>query len=156
MITATVICDASFCHNQKVGGWAAWVRIDGVAEPIKGYGTIKSPMKSSTHAEGYAALNGIWMARQYGASRILVRSDNMCVVNALDKSKPMSTIERWLRLRAKEIDFDLTGIRSQHVKAHGDASRSAAAYVNDWCDKHAGLAMREARKQKKVMEIAWA
>lgn len=150
MITATVISDASFHQSRKGGpahaGWAAWVRVDGDTAPIKGYGALTSGLcRNSTEAEIYAALNGIWLARRGGASRILVRSDCMTVVDLIHgklKSKHLITIWQSALSRPDLTSINLTG---KHVKGHGTI-KCAATYVNDWCDRHARMAQRNSRK----------
>lgn len=154
---ATVISDASFCNQNKarpLGGWAAWVRVDGWGCPIKGYGTIGDKrLKRSTDAEVMAALNGIWLARRYGGRDILLRSDCMAVIDLMyGRVRKQHLVDIWASALARE---DMQGIRlrGQHVKGHG-VIHSAATWVNDWCDRNAKNAMRMARKGQTCLTIS--
>ena len=149
---ATVVTDASFWSARSgapgFGGWAAWVRVDDIPQPIKGYGSIREPITNSSEAETCAALNGIFLARNRGALEILLRTDCMAVVHLIQgRVKAGSLLRLWDRAMALPIYHGME-LRVAHVGAHGnhDASDSRAAWVNDWCDKHAGIAMRKARK----------
>lgn len=155
MSSATVICDASFYREQKgpprgtgVGGWAAWVRIDHVPRVVKGYGSIRAKnLYSSTEAEVYAALNGIWLALQYGATDVLVRSDCMTVCQLIDKTARVGgkTHHVWWEALKRE-DMKVPGLLSaRHVKGHSKIV-DPASWVNDWADRHARKGMIAARE----------
>ena len=150
VVTATVLPDASYCPKKQVGGWAAWARVDGVDGPIKGYGTIGSHyMPTSTYAEIYAALNGIWLACKYGAVEVLVRSDCMAVQHIINGEIKNPDIARtWVDglTHLRSLGFQPT-LLTRHVKGHGEIT-SAAAYVNHWADRKSRLAMQLARKGK--------
>ena len=145
---ATVITDASYCAQVKVGGWAAWVRVDGVPEAIKHSGGFKTEPQSSTHAEVLAAINGIWLAVKHGASEILVQSDCLAVVHAIRKQlNPESPVMAfWSEGLARA---EITGVilTARHVKGHTH-NAGARFYVNRWCDEHAGHHMRKARSER--------
>ena len=151
---ATVITDASFYAPLRrgkpaetgVGGWAAWVRVDGLATPIKGYGVIKSAdLRSSTEAELYAALNGIWLAANYGGRNILLRTDCMAVIHL---TKGLSSNTRLNQIWNNALDehkLRELSIETAHVKGHGPIL-DKASWVNDWCDQKSKQAMRKARR----------
>lgn len=155
MTRATVIADASFYQGAKMdlrqgivrgpfAGWAAWIRVDGRPEAIKGSGVL-TKCNTSAEAEVYAVLNGAWLAAQAGAKTILVRTDCMAVIHLIEgRTKALALLSIWNDAFAREDMKGLT-LSGRHVKAHG-AINSAASYVNDWCDKYAGLAMQKARK----------
>lgn len=148
-ISATVICDASYHgvtgRTPVHAGWAAWVRIDGVNEPVRGYGSLPPGLcLSASDAEMYAAINGLWLAAKHGAGKVLVRSDCMTVVQAIQgtlKNERLKTL--WVEGLDK-CKLQGVVIRARHVKGHGTV-QCAATYVNDWCDKHAKLSQRKAR-----------
>lgn len=155
MKTATVICDASFCNQARpLGGWAAWVRVDGWRLPIKGHGTIKDDrLQTSTDAEVFAALNGIWLAARHGGVNILVRSDCLAVQHLIRReTKSTRLLDIWESALARE-DMQNLYLRSEHVKGHGKIN-SPATWVNDWCDRHAYDAMSLARKGKTCLQIS--
>jgi len=153
--SATVICDASFYREGKgrprgtgVGGWAAWVRVDHIHFAIKKHGIIKAKnLYSSTEAEVYAALNGIWIALQYGAHDVLVRSDCMTVCQLIDKSARVGgrTHQVWWEAMCRP-DMQVPGtLSARHVKGHSGGT-CPASWTNEWCDKHAKISMKEARR----------
>lgn len=151
---ATVIADASFWQQNRNtpphAGWAAWVRVDTIQRPLRGYGIIRAPeLRTSTDAELYAALNGIWMAARCGATNILLRSDCLSVVELFNTSpapsKPPSRLRQLMREGLRHPDIQGVRVTGYHVKGHG-VINSRATWVNDWCDTHAKKAMRRSRK----------
>lgn len=153
MTKATVIADASHCGHSHVGGWAAWVRVDNFRIPIKGYGTIKGTPPTPTVAEMYAALNGVWLATQYGATDILLRTDCLAVVNLVHGTiKSKKLLHEW-RTATKGATW-LAGITldARHVPGHVKVT-SAATFVQDWCDTKSRYAMKQARLGRRVFEV---
>jgi ribonuclease HI len=150
-VRATVITDASYYYDQKkpnhsYGGWAAWVRVDGIGHPIKGYGSINSKEKlTSTICEMYAAINGAWMAKREGAELILVRSDCMAVIHAITRFQLKPALRHIWADALKKADLLNVTLEAVHVPGHGEIN-SRATYVNDWCDKQAYRGMNAARK----------
>lgn len=153
-----MICDASYWEGKKVPGqpqpkaaaWAAWIRVTGVNGPIKKGGLLKlGPVKTSAWAELYAALNGVWIAAQYGATSVLVRSDCLEVVKVLNE-EAFANNKKWQAYRkaVKEHSLEHLDITAKHVRAHTEDFSTAAAYVNDWCDREAKRHMRKDRKEK--------
>lgn len=138
---ATVITDASFCNATKKAGWAAWIVIDGVRH--KKYGAFKNKVDRSDLAELYAAWNGIFIARQLGATSILLQTDCRAAIQLLsggvsDRQK------RYMKRLRKKKQLDMSGVTFKHVKGHTDTN-DARSYVNRWCDEMAKTAMREVR-----------
>lgn len=153
MRRATVVSDASHCRQQRVGGWAVWIRVDGVQAPIKGYGVLKGTIPDSTVAEMYAVLNGIWLATRYNATHILVRTDCMAVVDLIDgRCKKKRLIEIWQRCKKQAGFGAIQELTAKHVKGHG-AVVDAATFCNGWVDKKARFAMREARDGRNCYEV---
>lgn len=160
MIWATVICDASFSPFRKdgagggIGGWAAWIRIDNVLEAIKGHGVLKGPVLNSTHAEVYAALNGIWLARKHGAEGVLVRSDCMAVIHLISGEARPGTLRNIWRDALERRDMRGVQLKGEHVKGHG-VIKCRATWVNDWADRTAKDEMRRARHKYRSIENGW-
>lgn len=151
---ATVVSDASYCDKKGVGGWAVWVRLDGYPLPIKGYGTMRERPRNSTEAEVQAALNGVYIAANRGATEILVRSDCQTVMQLINKSKCQPYLQScWDKALASGWAQGVRNISGRHVKAHGKRDRNAAAWTNDWCDKHAKHAMRVGRRNRSIRKI---
>lgn len=124
---STVLTDASFCHDTGASGWAAWVRID-EKTLVKKSGIFKESPSNCIEAELWAAYNGIHIAQQNGAKKILLQTD--CKTN----------IKKLLR------DKKFKGILTcRHIKAHTNR-KEARFYCNDWCDRQAKQHMRKQRK----------
>lgn len=142
---ATVITDASFCHETKASGWAAWIRIDGRPDPIKAYGSFKAPVDSATDAEMMAALNGLWLAYKHGATTALLQTDCLAVVEACSQPRRQPKVrQRWL-VGLEHCGLAGFPVSARHVRGHTKI-QDARSYVNRWCDKHAKQSMREARE----------
>lgn len=111
-----------------------WININSAAGHvrIKKSGNFHELPESSAQAELWAVLNGIWLAKQEGAHKILAQSDCLDVV---ERSGPIACIEHFEDLK---IDF-------KHVKGHtkGETTRE---WVNNWCDKMAKKKMRRQRR----------
>lgn len=142
-LKATVITDASFCHQTRAAGWAAWVSIDGHFAAIKMAGATKVKPLNSTFAEIYAALNGIWLAHQHGADTVLIQSDCMTVIHLVaGRCKNTEMVRLWTEAMAL-IPVKLT---ARHVKGHNYGRvKDARTFVNDWCDKQAYFHMEKGR-----------
>lgn len=145
-LRATVLTDASYCPYLKVGGWAAWVRIDNRAEAVKQQGMLLwDILDDSGMAEAMAAANGIWLAANLGAKAILLQTDCMAVVHLINgqsmKSERLLTV--WAKLWALPIMRGVE-VTARHVKGHGPVV-NARTYVNGWCDRAAREEMEKAR-----------
>lgn len=149
MIWATSITDASFCPNTKASAWAAWVKVDGILAPIKRHGYFKVPVAHSEQAELYAALIGIWFAKEHNALGVLVQTDCISVVDAINGvARKGSTLETYHREMAEKGLTHLT-LKARHVKGH-TAMPDARSWINRWCDQAAGQLMREQRAARKA------
>lgn len=140
---ATVITDASWDSRTLAGGWAAWIRIDGVRGPIKGSGPLlKLPDQADT-AEIMAAINGMHVARSHGAGPILLQTDCLLVVRMINRQARMKQMTRWQGY-TEQAGLDLGGLTAKHVKGHTTID-DARSYVNRWCDTEAKRHMRLVR-----------
>lgn len=145
VIWATAITDASFCHQTRSAGWAAWIRIDGHHAAIKAAGQTKVKPLNSTFAEIYAALNGIWLAHHHGAEAVLIQTDCMTVVHLVNsRCKNVDMVRLWASGRA----LIPVAVKARHVKGHNlHKVKDARTFVNDWCDKQAYFHMEQGRDQ---------
>lgn len=156
-VSATVITDASYYRHPKkrrhCGGWAAYVRIDGVPAAVKGYGSIK-PLDNltSTLCEMYAAINGVWLAKRHGASQVLLRTDCQAVINAVSGVNLKVDLRDAWRRGLAEADIEDVTLLTRHVKGHSDLN-TPASWANDWCDKHSRIGMRAARNGEKCLVL---
>lgn len=147
MTRATVITDASYCQKTGSAGWAAWVRVDDRLEAIRRAGPIKQRPKTSTFAEVYAALNGLWLAIHHGATEVLLQTDCMTVIHLNSgQCKSPELVDLWNRSLAR-ADMQAK-VQTKHVKGHNlHRRKDARTWVNDWCDKQARVYMEKGRKQ---------
>ena len=146
---ATVITDASF--SQGYGGWAAWVTLDSGLR-VKGAGAIQvRPLSCSNEAEIYAALNGIWLAVNRGAHRVLLRSDSKVTCDLVEGKGAERFRDIWNKARAEY--FPHTQMESRWVRGHTNDPASAN-WVNRWCDKHAVSARKKAARGQ-VWQKIW-
>lgn len=137
---ATVITDASFCSNTRSAGWAAWVRVDDLSYPIKRSGRFKNFPKDSNEAEKFACMNGISVAKSFGATIILVQTDNLNAVNYINQ---FFSKQKILTLFGKDLI-----ITAKHVKGHTN-NKERRFWVNRWCDETARRHMLEQRGGRK-------
>lgn len=149
MKSATVITDASFCDDTNAAGWAAWIRVDGISKPIKRSGQFKSDVPTSFHAEMLACMNGLWIAKQYGAQAFLVQTDCLGVVNLFNRKPKGRGTKAFGQLGShlKDIGIPRAAVTARHVRGH-TREPDARSFVNRWCDTEAKRHMRENRSQK--------
>lgn len=138
MTRATVITDASFCHKTKAAGWAVWIvfdtPIDGTKR-LKRSGVFKAQPKTSSEAERFAMFNGLALAYNWGARRILVQSD---CEGILRHDCPIYQ-------KAAKGYWPTAIVLFRHVKGHQCPNTDARSFVNNWCDYNAKRHMRAQR-----------
>lgn len=139
---ATVITDASFCHQTKSGGWAAWVAYD-IGPKGQHSGMFRSRPENSGIAELQAALNGIWLAYQNGARDILIQTDCMSIVHAVNGTGAYAKLYRL----AKTGHFPQAKVRAKHVQGHTQVA-DARSWCNRWVDARAKYWMRRQREER--------
>lgn len=138
MSRATVITDASFCPDLKVGGYGCWIAADGIKN--QGFsGPIQIQCANSYEAELMAAAIGVTIANQtFGVTDILLQSDCEGVRNLLRDAK----------IRKDYIHHldPIPALRFKHVKGH-TKRKEPRFWVNRWCDREAGFWMRKERNR---------
>ena len=140
---ATVITDASFCQQQCVGGWAAWVAMDnGLKIKQAGPLTRQAPA-NSIQAELMAVINGIWLAHTNGATYILVQSDCEGALHVLNGRSRSEALNKIWQAAMDRYGFFQT-LETRHVKGH-TTNGDARSWVNRWCDMEARKYMKAAR-----------
>ncbi|MCK9513557.1 MAG: reverse transcriptase-like protein [Pigmentiphaga sp.] len=147
---ATVITDASFCPDTKIGTWAGWIKMDvpPYPGPIRGSGRLRHS-EDSTTAEVMAAANGCYLAAANGASHILLQSDCMAVIHLVEgRGKAERLLAIWEDLMGRGVMAGVF-ITARHVKGHGRI-HNARTWVNDWCDRTAYEIMRKARAEHRT------
>ncbi len=144
MTRATVITDASFCSRTNAGGWAAWIAYDGGAKG-RHSGMFRSRPANSGIAELQAVLNGIWFAYQNGARDILVQTDCMPIVHAVQGIGKGTYVSMYRE--AKAVHFPLAAVRAKHVRGH-TAKDDSRSWCNRWADSAAKKQMRKQREEQ--------
>ena len=92
-----------------------------------------------------AAINGIWLAHNAGASNILLQTDCMAVIQTLSGTISNERLRRiWQEARQR---YQFGAIATRHVKGHTQVA-DKRSWVNRWCDREAGKHMRAQRKGK--------
>lgn len=84
-IRATIIADASVNENLRIGGWAAWIKVDGLEAALCS-GAFKVEVRSSFEAEAMAIANALAAAgindMLHGVDTVMVQSDALAVLQA--------------------------------------------------------------------------
>lgn len=145
MIRSTVITDASYCHKTKAGGWAAWINVNyenGEHRRIQESGIFRFRARSSEHAEQMACMNGIFLAYQAGARRILVQTDCLSLVQSEGRGTGIKNPRDYTK--AQSDHWPDAVLEWRHVKGH-TAGEDRRSWVNNWCDREAKKHMRKQR-----------
>lgn len=167
----SLFCDASMCHQRRVGGWAAWLKSNRGA--LRTGAPFLIRVNDTSLAEAMAVVNGLTCGLRNGLiledDVVLVQTDNDSVMSILTgtakrkatlavkkrRGLSWSELRRDVRERNEEIQAvalafsNITGtrritVRWRHVKGHrGTEDRRSA--VNTFCDKVAKEHMRTAR-----------
>lgn len=137
-VTATVISDASLCHDTKAGGWAAYVAVDGGIR-VQNSGAFKRRPKDVNEAELWAVINGLTIAKLSGAKVALVQTDSLHVVRLIQQNKHAFSGH----LRRLGLDIR---VKARHVKGH-TKRKEPRFWCNRWCDKEARRHMKLQRKE---------
>lgn len=140
----TLITDASWCPQTKIGGWAAWWKSGNLAGQDEA--PFKTPMVSSTASEMAAAVKGLSrVVGLYEKPRIVLQMDNTQAIRwhmgratAPDELREIQALFHRLR---QEHDALIT---FRHIKAHSGTG-TPRTWVHDLVDRRARQMMREAR-----------
>lgn len=143
----TVFSDASF-HESGAAGYAFYVRDDTTI--IKEGFPVPWIANSSTEIEMFAMCHAILHALDYlphePGDVVVAQTDCEHVIRGFDLNCKTSEYEANMRdsvlsaLRRSDIR-----LRWKHVKAHTGA-KDVRSYVNQFCDTHAKIHMRQRRK----------
>lgn len=152
LMLTTLYCDASFCPDEMVGGWAIWVRNERARHIEKG--PTPEYCNNSAEAELAAIYAGIYriVTRWPDTTAILVRSDCQAALGwATDEFSPKPEKKSAVKL-TKKIQL----IKREHpvrliprwVKAHRKGSETDV-YLNRRVDEMAREVMLSQRKGKR-------
>lgn len=146
----TVIADASYCPEHKVGGYGFWI----ASERGKhgGGGALRCPINNIV-AEEMAVVNALYIALQVGLvhaqDEVLMQTDCMGAIDAFRgtrnklQAQEHEVVSTFNNLKER---FSLV-LEFRHVKGHSNR-REARYTTNRLCDRRAKEAMRKARASK--------
>lgn len=149
----SIFSDASYDHEQFVGGWGAWVKSDRGMKT--GGGPFMVYPRDVQEAEGFALVNAIHFAFKSGIAqprdRIVVGVDNTSVLQIARREKDPTYRWQHIVLRhldqfihVRDVSFDF-----RHVKGHAER-RGGRNYVNGICDRLAKEGLRLARQRNEA------
>ncbi|QJI53383.1 RNAseH [Alteromonas phage vB_AcoS-R7M] len=153
---ATIIADASFCPDLKVGGYGFWIAGDN--GKLAGEGMFKRTVPNNNVAELYALINALHQAVTEGIvpdrSAVLLQSDCMAALDALKGRRTnildeeIEAVEWFKSFIAKHHIHT----RFKHVKGH--SSNPGNRYTsNNACDRRARRQMKKARQLHHVKNL---
>lgn len=128
----TVFADASYCSKTNAAGYAFWIKCS--------QGTFRKSLSFITNNSTEAEKRGLDDAVLYVINNInftgkimVLQCDNISALNRID-----------VNYLVKELGFKK--ITLKHVKGHQGLKNPRSA-VNTWCDREAGIKMRELRRK---------
>lgn len=140
----TIVTDASWCPQEKVGGWACWIVCEN--QRHKHFAGFRQIVLSPQEAEIQAIINGTYLAQKvFSPDYFHIVSDCVRALEILDQGLSVNIY----RAQFLGIIGDKTST-FKHVKAHGKII-DARTYVNNWCDIRARMAMKKLRKNTGVI-----
>jgi len=152
----TILADASFCPDTKVGGFGCWVA--GSRGKRSFQGMLNGFIDNNNCAEMMAVVNALFLARKNllvdVGDRVLIQTDCTAAIMAFIGSRQPSTAQEqtvveWYRRIQVESELKIT---LKHVKGH--SKRNEGRFVsNNICDKQAKQEMQRARNLLKLNEI---
>lgn len=147
-----MVTDASFDHETKAAGWAAWAVHDGGRK--FGSGNFKIEPASANEAELLAAANGIAIATTLASEFHTVHlvTDSLYVIGRLTSKKKKLKLSSFDKMVKNKV-FNLlkphgAQLIARHVKGHSKVN-DKRSYVNRWCDRRAKQAMRKQQEARR-------
>lgn len=146
-VCLTINTDASFSLEQKVGGYAFYIKCDDFL--IKKGGILKD-VNNSLEAELMAIGNAIAILLPREISRfkwVIINTDCIPAIHRI--KNPKSELDKKVHKLWQSLITKVASKRNKirHVKAHTYID-SPKKYVNDWCDREAKKFCRVAIKNK--------
>lgn len=153
---ATIIADASFCPEHRVGGYGFWIAGDN--GKLAGEGMFKTTLPNNNVAELLALLNALHCAVTKGViptfSGVLLQSDCMAALDAL-QGRRVNMLDDEVQAVKWFGDFcnnhKLT-VRFKHVKGHS-SNKQNRFLSNNACDRRARRQMKKARHLSHVAKL---
>ncbi len=144
--SATIIVDASFCHQTGAAGYGVWVACDRGSKPFKG--PLPVPGSSST-AETMAIANALWHAIKEGLviqdCKVLIQTDCAHAIRVYEEhnwnNEKETSAYKWMLDVVKRHNLV---INFRHVKGHS-GTQDRRSNAQKYCDERAKEAMRSER-----------
>jgi ribonuclease HI len=153
---ATIISDASWCPDTKVGGYGYWVASE--LGKAGGGGTFRGEVESSNCAEMLAICNavdaGMRAALFAPGDILLLQTDCFAALTAFQGDRKPTThqeIAAVVYLKRIAMRYDL-GMSFRHVKGHTNNPEPRYA-ANRLCDQEAKKGMRAARELIRTEQV---
>lgn len=164
---ATIITDASLCHDTKAAGWAAWCKSDTSSVSQTWSGVLKASPANSGEAELFAIANGLHVAAKSGAlngvAEVMLQSDATNALGWIVRLVPCATISAHKNSAplsipgakpSENISAAIATIQAivtklnlkltcRHVRGH--TAGNGRQWVNRKCDELAKAAMKSER-----------
>lgn len=156
----TIATDISSDHKNRISTWACYIRHNGGA--IKRVGRFKEYYSNSAHAETYALINALTIARKnvtnWESSKVIIHNEIEHVLDPVvtkagnvrkhDKERYEAIKRIALPILSQAYDWERRKIKAHYKDwEHSDNPKKYA--INRWCDKNSRQHMKEIRKQRK-------
>lgn len=151
----TIIADASYCDQYKVGGYGFWIASE--RGKLPGGGAMRGQVQSSTLAEMMAVVNALHTAIIKMLVRredeILIQTDCLAAIGMLQTTTLAHIDSEHIKV-IRSFDKIVMGhklkVRFKHVKGH-TSIREPRYAANRACDQRARNAMRTEREHRKTL-----
>lgn len=156
-MNVTINTDASFCHDNSVGGFAFWITCNNGR--IKMGGALKE-VSGAMEAEMQALANAVHTLEKSNiikgrVDHIYINSDCLWMFKKIGKGSDnyvgrhiANGLSRILKKGRVPAHGNKKRYSLRHVKAHTHR-RTKRNWVNDWCDKEARKHMESERERIK-------
>lgn len=152
----TIITDASWCPDTKVGGYGIWIACNRGRLPAKG--RFKHRVLSPLDAEMMAVVNGlhVGIANQlvHIGDKILFQTDCTGAIDHFESPVADISNKRFIIVQTfKDLvkQFNLI-VEFKHVKGHSNGA-TPRLRANIACDQQAKLEMKKARAKHRIDKL---
>lgn len=157
----TIATDVSSDHVYKVTTWACYIRYDGGV--IKQVGEFKQYYKNTAHAETYALINALTIARKqiadWDESKIIIHNEVEYVLDPIktkagnvrrrDEDRAQAIRSIAMPILSQALDWERRKIKA-HYRNWRESDNPAKYAINRWCDAESRKAMQEIRRGLKM------
>lgn len=151
------MCDASYCHTNKVAGYGYWIA-SGRGKKGGG-GPIQSDVDNNNIAEMMAIYNAVWKGLEadliHNGDELLIQSDSLRAMDSLAhrlRTPPTPQESQVVEYFDRMCNRWGLNVRFKHVKGHSGVQDQRSA-ANRHCDRRAKDGLRLARLNKIKREV---